>query len=230
MRFQDRRDAGRKLADLLRDYRSESPLVLGLPRGGVPVAYEVARELKAPLDVWVVRKVGAPGQPELGLGAVAEGGALYLDRNLMRLLGLSEAEVLRTAEREARDVARRIQRFRGSHPPPDLQGRTVLVVDDGIATGGTVRAALRALKQGRPAKVVLAVPVAPAESLEALRPEADEVVCVHPAAFMRSVGEFYEDFSQTSDAEVQELLARAREWTSARGAEPAMEAGDNWWI
>ncbi|HSP78643.1 MAG TPA: phosphoribosyltransferase family protein [Myxococcaceae bacterium] len=230
MRFRDRKDAGLKLAALLTEYRGESPIVLGLPRGGVPVAYEVARELAAPLDVWVVRKVGAPGQPELGLGAVAEGGALFLDRGMIRSLGYSETEVLQAAERQAEDVVRRVQRFRGSHPPPELRGRTVILVDDGIATGGTVRAALRALKERQPAKVVLAVPVAAAESLESLRPEVDEIVCVYPATFMMAVGEFYDDFSQTTDSEVQELLASAREQRAAtQGPEAAMEAGDIFW-
>jgi putative phosphoribosyl transferase len=227
MRFQDRTDAGRRLADLLTGYRDESPRVLGLPRGGVPVAYEIARTLGVPLDVWVVRKVGAPGQPELGLGAVAEGGALFLDRGMMRSLGVSEAEVLRTAEWEAEEVRRRVARFRGAYPAPELEGRTVILVDDGVATGGTVRAAIRALRERRPGKIVLAVPVGAVESLESLRPEVDDIICVHPAEFMRSVGEFYDDFNQTPDEEVQQLLARAREQGSPRAA---MDAGDNWWV
>jgi putative phosphoribosyl transferase len=227
MRFQDRREAGRQLAALLMEYQDEAPRVLGLPRGGVPVAYEIARRLRAPLDVWVVRKVGAPGHPELGLGAVAEGGALFLDREMMRSLGYSEAEVMRVAERETREVSHRIERFRGPHPAPDLHGRTVILVDDGVATGGTVRAAIRALRERRPGKIILAVPVGAMESLESLRPEVDELVCVHPARFMRAVGEFYEDFSQTPDSEVRTLLARARE---QGGPEAAMDAGDNGWV
>jgi putative phosphoribosyl transferase len=227
MRFRDRTDAGRQLALLLTEYQDASPLVLGLPRGGVPVAYEIARKLRAPLDVWVVRKVGALGHPELGLGAVAEGGALYLDRGMMRSLGYSEAEVMQVAERETEEVRRRIERFRGPHPAPDIQGRTVILVDDGVATGGTVRAAIRALRERRPGKIILAVPVGAVESLESLRPEVDELVCVHPARFMMAVGEFYQDFSQTPDSEVQLLLARAREQGSP---EAAMDAGDNWWV
>ncbi|QRK10397.1 phosphoribosyltransferase [Archangium violaceum] len=231
MRFRDRTDAGRRLADLLMGYRAESPLVLGLPRGGIPVAYEVARALGAPLDVWVVRKVGAPRQPELGLGAVAEGGALFLDRGMMRSLGFSEAEVLRTAEREAAEVTARVARFRGPHPAPELAGRTVILVDDGVATGGTVRAAIRALRERRPRKIVLAVPVGAVESLDSLRAEVDDLICVHPAEFMLAVGEFYGDFSQTSDEEVQELLARVRGPRREVGSpEAAMDAGDNWWV
>jgi putative phosphoribosyl transferase len=230
MRFRDRTDAGRRLAALLTKYRDASPLVLGLPRGGVPVAHEIARSLGAPLDVWVVRKVGAPGQPELGLGAVAEGGAFFLDRGMMHSLGYSEAEVMRTAEREADEVFARITRFRGSHPAPELEGRTVILVDDGVATGGTMRAAIRALRERRPGKIVLAVPVGAVESLESLRPEVDDLVCAHPAEFMMSVGEFYDDFSQTQDAEVQELLARARERRDERGVEAVMESGDTWWV
>lgn len=231
MRFRNRTDAGRQLAALLTQYRAESPLVLGLPRGGIPVAYEVARTLGAPLDVWVVRKVGAPGQPELGLGAVAEGGALFLDRGMMHSLGFSETEVLQTAEREADEVTARVARFRGPHPAPELQGRTVILVDDGVATGGTVRAAIRALRERRPGRIVLAVPVGAVESLDALRPEVDALVCVHPAEFMMAVGEFYDDFSQTSDEEVQALLARVRgQRREAESPEAAMEAGDTWWV
>lgn len=227
MRFRDRTDAGRQLADLLTEYGAESPLVLGLPRGGIPVAHEVARELGAPLDVWVVRKVGAPGQPELGLGAVAEGGALFLDREMMRSLGFSETEVMQTAEREAQEVVARIARFRGAHPAPAIEGRTVILVDDGVATGGTVRAAIRALRTRRPREIILAVPVGAVESLDSLRPEVDELVCVHPAEFMSSVGEFYDDFRQTSDEEVQEVLRRVRR---EQGPESAMNAGDGWWV
>lgn len=227
MRFRDRTDAGRQLADLLTEYGAESPLVLGLPRGGIPVAHEVARKLGAPLDVWVVRKVGAPGQPELGLGAVAEGGALFLDREMMRSLGFSETEVMQTAEREAQEVMVRIGRFRGAHPSPEISGRTVILVDDGVATGGTVRAAIRALRTLRPRSIVLAVPVGAVESLDSLRPEVDDLVCVHPAEFMSSVGEFYDDFRQTSDEEVQTVLARVRR---QQGPEAAMNAGDGWWV
>lgn len=230
MRFRDRKDAGRQLAAMLTRYQDESPWVLGLPRGGVPVAYEVAQALKAPLDVWVVRKVGAPGQPELGVGAVAEGGALFLDRRMVRSLGFSETEVMRTAEREAEEVAARVARFRGTHPPPELEGRTVIVVDDGVATGGTVRAAIQALRERRPGRIILAVPVGAVESLESLSELVDDLVCVYPAEYMMAVGEFYEDFRQTSDEEVRTLLSRAREERGGTSPEAAMDAGDNWWV
>jgi putative phosphoribosyl transferase len=230
MRFRNRTDAGRRLAALLTGYRAESPLVLGLPRGGIPVAHEVARTLGAPLDVWVVRKVGAPGQPELGLGAVAEGGVLFLDRGMMRSLGYSETAVMREAEREANEVTARVARFRGSHPALEVEGRTVLLVDDGVATGGTMRAAIEALRARRPGKIVLAVPVGAMELLDSLRAEVDDLVCVHPAALMMAVSEFYDDFRQTSDEEVQQLLERAREQRREAGRAGAeREGGYTWW-
>jgi putative phosphoribosyl transferase len=209
MLFRDRVDAGRRLAFALEPYRDEAPIVLGLPRGGVPVAYEVARALKAPLDVWVVRKLGAPGQEELGLGAVAEGGETYLNENLIAEIGVSEDELAEVVGRKLAEVDERVRRFRRDRPPPALQGRTAIVVDDGIATGGTVRAALRAIRRHQPKRVVLAVPVAAASTLESLRPEADEVVCLYEDPYLAAIGGYYLDFSQTSDDEVIGLLDRA---------------------
>ena len=210
MLFRDRVDAGRQLARAAIRYRGQSPIVLGLPRGGVPVAYEVARALDAPLDVWVVRKVGAPGHEELGLGAVAEGGEAYLDREIMAAVGASDEEVGAIVDRKAAEVDERVRMFRGDRPAPELEGRTVIVVDDGIATGGTVRAALRAIRQHGPARLVLAVPVAAGRTLQSLRTEADEVLCLDVDPYLSSIGEYYVDFGQTSDDEVLALLESAR--------------------
>lgn len=211
MMFIDRTDAGRQLAVLLEDYAGRNPIVLGLPRGGVPVAHEIARALGAPLDVWVSRKIGAPGQPELGVGAVAEGGTVYFNRSLMRQLGLEAEDLAEAAEQQAREVTRRALRFRRSGRPPELRGRTVILVDDGIATGGTVRAAIPSLRALQPKELILAVPVAASQSLEEIRPEVDEVVCVESTPALWAIGDWYEDFTQVSDDEVLRLLETARQ-------------------
>lgn len=209
-RFTDRREAGRELARALRAHAGESPIVIGLPRGGVPVAYEVALSLEAPLDVWVVRKVGVPWQPELGAGAVAEGGVLYLSRDVMASVGVSEADLAAVIERERGEVERRVRRFRSGRPRPQLRDRTVIVVDDGIATGGTVRAALRAIQAESPRKVVLAVPVAAPATLEEMATEVDQVVCLLAPPTLQSIGAWYADFSQVDEDQVLRLLDEAR--------------------
>jgi putative phosphoribosyl transferase len=220
MVFRDRIDAGRRLASALLRYRDEAPIVLGLPRGGVPVAYEVARALKAPLDIWVARKIGAPGNEELGLGAIAEGGETYLNEDLMADVGVTAGDVMEIAHRKAAEVDERVQRFRQGRPPPDLEGRTVIVVDDGIATGGTVLAALRAIRRRHPRRLILAAPVASARTLESLRPEVDEVVCLDEAPNLLAVGAYYEDFRQTKEVDVSTLLERARGgYADAKGSE-----------
>src|SRR4051812_27453102 len=160
MLFRDRADAGRRLAFATRRYRDEAPVVLALPRGGVPVAYQIARALSAPLDVWGARKIGAPGHQELGLGAVAEGGETYLNEELMDEIGVSPDEVADVVARKTREMDAQVRRLRQGRPPPEIEGRTVILVDDGIATGGTARAALRALRRRRPGRLVLAIPVA----------------------------------------------------------------------
>jgi len=208
--FHDREHAGRELAKRLVHLRKQSPLVLGLPRGGVPVAYEVARALRAPLDVWVVRKLGAPTQPELGLGAVAEGGEVFVDAQIVREVGASEAEVQETIARKTAEVEERCKRFRRGGTAPDLKDKTVLLVDDGIATGGTARAALRAIRRQNPRRVVLAVPVGSTDTLEVLAPEADEIVCLLPRPDLYAIGLWYENFRPVEDDEVVAILDKAR--------------------
>lgn len=227
-RFRDRRDAGRALGAHLARYREESPIVLGLPRGGVTVADEVARALDAPLDIWIVRKVGAPLQPELGLGAVAEGGGIHLNEDVIAATGTSDAEVERIATEKLREVEERVARFRGGAPRPDVYGRVVIVVDDGLATGGTARAALRALRRCGPKRLVLAVPVGATVTLNALLQDADAVECPQPEDDLMAIGRFYVDFTQVTDEEVVAVLeqARRRGRPSAAGFRPAPPTGD----
>ncbi|MGZ4183290.1 MAG: phosphoribosyltransferase family protein [Solirubrobacteraceae bacterium] len=206
-RFADRHSAGRKLAERLSSLATEEPIVLGLARGGVPVAYEVAKALRAPLDVLVVRKIGAPGNPEYGIGAIAEGDIRVLDQEAVRHLLVSVEELQAAVARARVEVDARVQRYRGGRPPLKVQGRTAIVIDDGLATGGTARAALRAVRAQDPRRLVLAVPVGAPETVEALRDEADEVICLLKPELMWAVGLWYEHFEPTSDAEIAQLLA-----------------------
>lgn len=207
--FADRRAAGHLLARALLRYAGMDAIVLGLPRGGVPVGDEIARTIGGTLDVWVARKLGAPTHPELGMGAIAEGPAVVLDRSILRLLGVSRAQLLGVARREMVEVRRRVERFRGGRPPPDVAGRTVILVDDGIATGGTMRAAIRAVKKRRPAHLIVAAPVAAPDVIAALRREVDDVVCLHQPVALHAIGLWYEDFRQVQDEEVVRILEHA---------------------
>lgn len=209
-RFRDRRDAGRRLANLLAGYAAEAPVVLALPRGGVPVAYEIARKLNAELEVLVSRKVGVPWHRELGIGAVAEGGHVHVSPDVLATAGLGEEQLAAAIDAERDEVAVRVRRFRGDRPRVPLGGRTVILVDDGIATGGTVMAALAAIHAAGPRKVVLAVPVAPRDTLDALASEVDEVVCPLVPVDLHAIGLWYEDFEQVEDAEVVRLLEASR--------------------
>ena len=210
MIFRDRRDAGRQLAARLTRYADRTDvLVLALPRGGVPVAYEVAKALKAPLDVFLVRKLGVPGHEELAMGAIASGGVRVLNEDLVDYLRIPDEVIDAVAAVEQRELERRERAYRDDRPPPDVKDRIVILVDDGLATGSTMRAAAAALRLQKPRRIVVAVPVSSAETCEELRSEVDEIVCAVTPEHFQGVGLWYEDFSQTSDEEVRELLKRA---------------------
>ncbi len=221
-RFVDRIHAGRFLAQHLLAYAHRPDvLVLTLPRGGVPVAFEVARALDAPLDVFVVRKLGVPGREELAFGAIASGGARVLNDDVVSALALSQEVVEEVSRREARELARRERLYRASRPAAVVAGRTCILVDDGLATGSSMRVAVKALRSASPRSIVVAVPVAPPDTCRALAAEADDVVCAMTAEPFYSVGTWYRDFSQTSDEEVRELLERAaRDRDVGRGTTP----------
>ncbi|MGE4303118.1 MAG: phosphoribosyltransferase [Novosphingobium sp.] len=211
-RFADRTEAGIKLAEALRPLAPEHPVILALPRGGVPVGFEVARELRAPLDILMVRKIGAPGHEEYGIGALVDGAAaqIVIDQQAAAATGASQAYIDRTVARELAEIERRRATYR-TGPPVTVTGRTVILVDDGIATGGTVRAALKGLAQARPARTILAVPVAPREALAELGALCDQVVCLASPEPFFAVGPHYRNFSQVEDAEVIRLLGAARQ-------------------
>ena len=211
--FPDRTEAGRRLAERLRHFKDQQPVVLALPRGGVPVAYEVARVLEAPLDLVLVRKIGAPFQPELAIGAVVDGERpeLVLNRDLISEYGIPESYVESERQRQLSEIDRR-QQYLAGRPRAPIRDRTAIVIDDGIATGATMEAALHATRRAEPRRLVLAVPVAPPDTIERLRPEVDEVVCLLVPAFLGAIGSFYRDFRQLRDEDVIELLEDAAQW------------------
>ena len=208
--YVDRGDAGRRLAERLAPYKGERPVVFALPRGGVPVGAEVARSLGAPLEVVVSRKLGAPDQPEFGIGAVAPGDVRVLNERAVRVLGIPEDYLERVTERESAEVERRLRLFRGDRPYPDLEGRTAILVDDGLATGVTARAALRTLRRMEPERLVLAVPVCAPQTAALIRPEADDLLCLIAPTDLKAIGLWYESFEQVPDEEVIRMLEEAR--------------------
>ncbi|WP_371367322.1 phosphoribosyltransferase [Pseudomonas sp. QL9] len=215
--LRNRRDAGLRLAQALSHLRGRTDLlVLALPRGGVPVAYEIAHALQAPLDLLVVRKLGAPAQPELAIGAIASGGVRVLNPDLLRYEGVSDEELERIAQREGRELLRREGLYRGERPRPTIRGRQVLLVDDGLATGATMRAAVEAVRREAPARILVAAPVGSAEAVADLEALADEVVCPLVPGMLSSIGRWYLDFAQTEDDEVRELLRTAWEEEARR--------------
>lgn len=219
MIFADRQEAGRKLAERLLRFQDRRPVVLALPRGGVPVGFEIARALAAPLDLVLVRKLGAPGQPELAIGALAlgEGVEFVTDPELLTALGVRPAALEAIKAREAREIERRRELYFGARKPVPVADRTAILVDDGIATGATMRAALRATRKRKPARLVLAVPVAPPDTIARLGAEADEIVCLDQPRSFLAVGQFYRTFTQLEDREVLDLLERAGKFGSDKG-------------
>jgi len=223
MLFEDRRDAGLKLAEAMAGLSElEDAVVLGLPRGGVPVAFEVAQTFRWPLDIFVVRKIGVPGQRELAMGAIASGGAVVFNQDIVQALRVSEDELRRVIEREIRELERQESAYREGLPPMEIAGRTAILIDDGIATGASVKAAVRAVRKIA-SRVMIAAPVASARTCRELEQEADRVICPHQPLDFEAVGMFYRDFRPTSDEEVRMLLAQARKEHETELAGPPRE-------
>jgi len=203
--FHDRNEAGRLLSEKLKKYQTDAPVILALPRGGVPIGFQIATSLHAPLDLFVVRKIGVPGNPEFGVGAVAPD-VLFLDEATLHALGLTHADLRETIAREQQELKRRLHVYRGTEDPPAVAGKTVILVDDGVATGVTTRAAILGIRRLKPKRLILAVPVAPLDDVESLKKAVDEFVCLETPAYFYAVGAFYHNFPQVSDEEVIALL------------------------
>lgn len=217
-RFRDRIEAGQRLAARLTDYENSSDIVvLGLPRGGVPVAYQIAKSINAPLDVWLVRKLGVPGQAELAMGAIASGSIMVLNNEIIQALGISRQVIQQVAAVEKQELERRDRAYRGDRIPPTIQDHTIILVDDGIATSSTLRAAIAALQQQHPQRIVVAAPVAPPSVCQSLHSIVDEVICLETPEPLYSIGMWYKNFSQTSDREVQALLRQSETELAAIG-------------
>jgi putative phosphoribosyl transferase len=219
MVFPNRTEAGRKLAEKLAAYANRKDvIVLGIPRGGVPVAFEVAGALNAPLDVFIARKLGVPGHEEFAFGAVSSGGVRFLDQDTIEMLGIAKSEIECVTAQEQTELERRENVYRGGRPPLKVEGLTAILVDDGIATGASMQAAIAALRQMKPARVVVAVPVAPPSTCDRLRPLVDELVCAYAPEFFYAIGQFYGDFSQVTDDQVIDLIQRASHATAGKVA------------
>jgi predicted phosphoribosyltransferase len=211
--FSDREEAGKMLALKLTEYSNKDTIVLAIPRGGVVIGYQVAHELKAPLDIIVPRKIGAPYNPELAIGAVAEDGSLSLDESAVMYMNIPKSYIEEESRRQITEIRRRLKLYRGETPYPMLQDHVIIIVDDGIATGSTIKAAIASIRKKKPKSVVVAVPVAPRSTVKNLEKEADRVICLSTPEFFYAIGQFYVDFSQTTDGEVIRLLKKSREET-----------------
>ncbi len=207
--FSDRREAGALLAEKLEKYKGSDAIVLALPRGGVPVAYEVSTALKLPLDVFIVRKLGAPGNPELAMGAIAQGGVIVLNDDVIGGLRINESSIMKVSESERNELSRRELLYRKDAQPQIIKEKTIIIIDDGLATGASMKAAVKALRKMGASRIIVSIPVAPRSSCEELLEEADEVICYSTPDYFSSVGEWYEDFTQTTDEEVRLLLEKA---------------------
>jgi len=208
--FKDRYDAGRQLARILKKFRDENVVILALPRGGVPVAFEVAKYLDAEMDIFLVKKIGVPKREELAMGAIATGGVRILNKNIIDIMNISDETIEETSEKEKKELERREKKYRDERPFPSLKNKTAILIDDGLATGASMRAAIKALRELNPAKIVVAVPTASQSICREFESETDEIICAYTPVVFKGVGEWYEDFSQTTDDEVIGLISMAK--------------------